>query len=104
MQYRQGDVLLVKVEKLPAKKIKIEREKGRIVLAHGEATGHAHAVDHPNAKFWEAGDDRYLEIPEPTELRHEEHGFIPLAPGVYQVIRQMEYDPDAMEGHHFVGD
>ena len=96
MQYRQGDVLLIKVESLPEKKTKVQREKGRIVLAHGEATGHAHAVSHPKAQFWESNYERFLEITEPAELSHEEHATIPLEKGVYRVIRQMEYHPDGM--------
>ena len=42
--YRQGDVLLRQVAKLPAKATSVKNE-GRIVLAHGEVTGHAHAID-----------------------------------------------------------
>ena len=96
MQYRQGDVLLVKVESLPAKKKKIERESGRIILAHGEVTGHAHAINHPGAQFWlsQVPGDRsaYLELSETTELQHEEHACITLEPGFYQVVRQREFD------------
>lgn len=58
MQYRQGDILLVRVEKLPGKLKSIERENGRVVLAHGEATGHAHSVSHPAAQFWRSREDR----------------------------------------------
>lgn len=44
-QIRQGDVLLVPVSKLPAGCKHIEPEGGRrFVLAHGEVTGHAHAI------------------------------------------------------------
>lgn len=44
-QIRQGDVMLVKVEKLPEGCKHIEPENGvRFVLAHGEVTGHAHAI------------------------------------------------------------
>jgi hypothetical protein len=91
MQYRQGDVLLVRVKNLPCARKQVEREKGRIVLAHGEATNHAHVVTDPRARLWENGGNRYLEVVEPAELTHEEHGAIALEPGRYKVIRQREY-------------
>jgi hypothetical protein len=44
-QIRQGDVMLVPVSALPKDCKAIEPEKGlRFVLAHGEVTGHAHAI------------------------------------------------------------
>ena len=45
--FRQGDVLLVPVrpERLPGHARPLPRDaRGRLVLALGEATGHAHAV------------------------------------------------------------
>lgn len=47
LQIRQGDVQIQQVTKLPAGCTEIKSEGGRIVLAHGEVTGHAHAIyDH----------------------------------------------------------
>lgn len=40
---RQGDVLLIPVDALAAKKLKLKPHTDQ-VLAHGEATGHAHVV------------------------------------------------------------
>lgn len=106
MQYRQGDVLLVKVDSLPAQKKKIERESGRIILAHGEVTGHAHAISHPGAQLWQSQIKNdwsvYLELNETTELQHEEHACITLEPGFYQVVRQREFDPSRLSS--IVGD
>jgi hypothetical protein len=45
---RQGDVLIVPVSSLPAGLEPVKREKGRVVLAHGEVTGHAHAIKDRN--------------------------------------------------------
>lgn len=42
--YRQGDVLLVPIEDLPANLRPVPLEDGRTILARGEITGHAHAV------------------------------------------------------------
>lgn len=44
---RQGDVLLTLVSALPADCTEVPCDRGRIVLAYGEVTGHAHAIaDH----------------------------------------------------------
>ena len=44
---RQGDVLILPVDKLPDGCTEVPNDKGRIVLAYGEVTGHAHAIaDH----------------------------------------------------------
>lgn len=102
--YRQGDVLLVKIDALPKQKMKNVTPKDRIVLAYGEVTGHAHAV-YPEvtvlnktpqlkAKLWDAGAERFLQVMEKTALRHEEHADVPLDPGVYRVVRQREWDEE----------
>lgn len=45
IQIRQGDVFLIPVKTLPAGCKPIQPEAGRrFVLAHGEVTGHAHAI------------------------------------------------------------
>ena len=41
---RQGDVLLVPVDAIPEAAKPVARDHGRVVLAYGEATGHAHAI------------------------------------------------------------
>lgn len=100
MIYRQGDVLLVKVEKLPSNAVDVTPEE-RIVLAYGEVTGHAHALYEPKTqlipqgkvKAWDAGAEKFIQVLEKTALRHEEHSPIVLDPGNYKVIRQREYDP-----------
>lgn len=97
-QLRQGDVLLEKVAELPAGLEPIARENGKIVLAHGEATGHAHAVVNRVAKFFQqpTTGKRFLHIQKPAVLTHQEHATIDLEPGVYEVKRQREYSPEAI--------
>lgn len=91
--YRQGDVLIVKVSSIPKGLKEIAREGGKIVLAHGEATGHSHAIDMPSAKFVinEQTRERYLTLDKVGFLRHEEHAEIKLPAGKYKVIQQVEY-------------
>lgn len=112
--FRQGDVLLVKVDELPKKATKVERKPGeRLVLAYGERTGHAHAIrnDLVTAFRVETANDRalaglpaydFIEVggSNTVALNHEyedgrraEHTPVMLAPGVYQVSAQVEYSP-----------
>lgn len=93
--YRQGDVLLIRVDAPPAGARKRDRRGERIVLALGEATGHAHAVEDLHVEAYERDGQLYLRIPnEPALLRHEEHAPIELPPGSYEVRRQREYAPE----------
>lgn len=96
--YRQGDVLIVPVAALPKKLVPIERENGRVVLAHGEVTGHAHAIkDRDVALFRDpklAAVFMHVSADGPVALEHDEHGSISIPPGDYQIIRQREYQPD----------
>ena len=93
MIYRQGDVLLVPVDEVPAGK-SVEREGGKLILARGEATGHHHAVLDRNAELMESAEAVYLKIMEaPAHLTHQEHATIEVPPGTYRVVRQREYQP-----------
>ena len=95
--YRQGDVLLVTVDVMPSDEARPRpRDGGRLILARGEATGHAHAVSSPLAELLEEPEgDLLLRVHPggPVELTHEQHGPIPLPAGVYRVIRQRQYSP-----------
>jgi hypothetical protein len=92
--YRQGDIFIFAVDEEITGQA-IEREQGRVVLAHGEATGHAHAFTDPSVGFFSIpeSEDRHLRLVKPTTLLHEEHGPITIPPGTYRVRRQREYSP-----------
>jgi len=100
--YRQGDVLLVKVASAPRLPVAARDLAGRIVLAEGEATGHAHAIVDEGAVLRGADlDRRFLEVLKAggVDLVHEEHGVVRVPPGAYRVVRQREYSyPDSMRG------
>lgn len=92
--YRQGDVLLVPAA-LPADARKVERNGERIVLALGEATGHAHAIATPGVQLYERGKERFISVAVATAvLAHEEHGAIEVPAGTYRVLTQREYAPE----------
>jgi hypothetical protein len=98
--YRQGDVLIVPVKTIPKSVEPINREGGRVVLAHGEVTGHAHAIKDRSAALFR--DPKLAAIfmrvsgDTPVALEHDEHNTIEVPPGDYQIIRQREYSPEAI--------
>ena len=98
-QYRQGDVLLLKTRNQDLDEARaVPRDHGRIILAEGEATGHAHAIDSSEAELLEVEEgERYLRVDAPCDLVHEEHAAIALDPGLYRVVRQREYGPGVAE-------
>lgn len=104
---RQGDVLVQRIDCLPSNLKPIPREGGRVVLAHGEVTFHAHAIHDNHATHFSSLSESasapglaavtYLEVNEAmAALTHEEHATIQLPPGNYRVVRQREYSPQAL--------
>lgn len=95
LHYRQGDVLVVAVDAVPESARPVARSAGRLVLAEGEATGHAHAITSPDAILLrdEETDQRFLRLAAGAILGHEEHAPILLPAGTYEVRRQREYVP-----------
>lgn len=105
MIIRQGDVLVIKLQnpvdlekaKAKAKVFKeVQPEKGNVVLAYGEATGHLHGIDSTKARMYEVDGERYLRVSDEVKLTHQEHDHIVLEKGDYKVIRQREYTPQAI--------
>lgn len=114
---RQGDVVLVRVDTLPEGLIETRRDAhGRIVLAHGEKSGHGHAIREKGVtgfRFQSTQEDPsgvsggvdYVLVggSEAAHLNHEyasgqmaEHHPITLPPGIYKVALQREYSPQAI--------
>lgn len=87
--FRQGDVLLRQIPKLP-KALKPKQDK---ILAYGEATGHAHQFSNPLAKLYiDIDGKQYLYLVEDALLEHEEHADILVPEGSYEVVIQREFD------------
>lgn len=105
--YRQGDVLIVAIDNAPENATSVKRENGRVVLAHGEVTGHSHAILDKHAELVTT-DDRLVAVDQaaalyllvhgtkPVDLVHQEHDTITIDPGHYKVIRQTEYTPERL--------
>lgn len=98
--YRQGDVLIEEVAHLPTDAVG-QDSPTKIILAQSEITGHSHVIASSDAQAFQAQGMIYIEILSHTELQHEEHAPVKLAPGYYRVRRQREYLP---EGPRVVGD
>ncbi len=102
--FRQGDILLIPVGSIPAEARKQRRQRGRLILAEGEATGHAHAVVDRGADLYELISEadvaemrqRFLDVATEVALVHDEHATIAVPPGRYEVRRQREYSPEAI--------
>lgn len=92
LQYRQGDLLFVRQDTRPPAELTSRQSD---VIVAGEATGHAHRLQ--AGTILEAPDGAlYLDITQTTQVVHEEHGPITLAPGLWLVVRQREYHPEAI--------
>lgn len=106
-QIRQGDVYLIPVAEVPADAAPVARDKGRLILAYGEVTGHAHAIMAPDAELLATPGataeqvDRYLRIRSSATVVHEEHAPLAIAPGLYRVVIHEEWT-DAMEPRRVV--
>lgn len=97
MLFRHGDVVLEKIEPPPRGK-KVARHARGVVLAEGEATGHAHVIQSRDVQLYESPENdngvRLLRVKRPAVLRHEEHGPITLPEGWYRVRIKRQYSPD----------
>jgi len=86
--YRQGDVWLKKIEKLPNQL----RQKNKI-LAYGEVTGHHHRFEEDDKHVVVLESDngqQYVQVLQDTTLIHEEHGKQTIKPGLFAVVMQEE--------------
>jgi len=99
--FRQGDVLITRIESLPEGLSKVDRA----ILAFGEVTGHSHTIHRgatafslkPQNQVDELTTADYLQVDELiASVTHEEHIAVQLPKGTYKVLRQVEYTPAAL--------
>jgi len=102
---RQGDVLIIDVDEIPEDAEEMKRDDlDRIVLADGEATGHAHVIRGRQVRAYQTATAIYLAVVQQSILEHltreniptKEHDGIPLTPGKKMVVRQVEYTPQGV--------
>jgi hypothetical protein len=101
----QGDLMIRRIETIPAQAVTVTAEKGVFVVAHSE-TGHNHVIEaRPNVELLTTGDPMisYLRVIEATDatetlLEHlrsyDTHETIKITPGNYEIRRQREYSPE----------
>jgi hypothetical protein len=105
---RQGDVLLIRVDKMPKDSKKVPRGKDPrgLVLAVGEGANHAHSILAKNVVLYAHNEDRYVVVGgKGAVLRHAlpgmqptgDHGPIKLPSGVYEFRRQVEYRDEMIQ-------
>jgi len=91
-QRRQGDVLLVKVDDLPANAKKEAIGRKNVIIAHGEVTGHKHQFVFRDAEMFRGGAGQVLRVlKDGAPLQHEEHSPIEFPAGLYERPVQVEH-------------
>lgn len=111
---RQGDVTLLRVDALPARKCEATRgEDGKLIIEHGEVTGHGHRIANKNVTAFRAetaemagraGLD-YLLVGgggarlnhEFSDGRHAEHEAISLREGAWKRCIQVDEDDEGVK-------
>lgn len=97
LQVRQGDVLVIAVDKIPEMK-----QTKRVRLANGEVTGHHHTISDGAVGFAEAEEDlaEFFAVKggdSVAVLTHQEHSAIEIPEGEYRSVIQSEYTPQAIK-------
>jgi hypothetical protein len=93
MKKQQGDVIIRSTETIPDGAVRVKRSLKGLVLAEGEATGHAHRIVEYGADLYEKDGILYIKVEKPVQVQHEEHKPITLTEGFYRVGHVREYDP-----------
>ena len=105
------DTLTIGVERLGQLTVEgeIPRENGQVVLAHGELSGHAHAIPSPDACLYETPDTKArgvkaLKVRAPVSLYHgtprkdhreptdPDHATITLPADTHDVVQQAQWE------------
>lgn len=94
--YRQGDVLIFRVNEIPSELVKTEK----CTLALGEATGHHHTIFEDvqgYASSIEALAEYFEVTGESADLKHQEHDTISIPNGKWRSVIQVEYTPEELK-------
>jgi hypothetical protein len=93
MVIQQGDIILKSISSLPGNLKRAED----LILQHGERTGHRHQfTDNRVQVFVDASGTKFISVPEPAQVFHEEHNPITVSPGNYvlDIVREFNYDTE----------
>lgn len=96
-----GECMIVEVAAIPADAVIEKRSNDcHIIIAPSEVTGNHHVIDNKKENdFYTVGEGpkakRYLNAKVPTTVRcavADRHTEVPIAPGIYEIGFQQEYD------------
>lgn len=96
----QGDLMIRRIDEIPASVKRVEPENGQHILAHSE-TGHHHVIESRAAdRFIDETNAfiAYLDVVDDTVLEHlrsfDTHESYLLPPGKYEVRNAREHTPE----------
>jgi hypothetical protein len=115
VSYRQGDIVLVLLDAVPAEAVPARRDaKNRIVFSLSENTGHAHVIHEPDVQPYRPAGPAEGAFDYPSHvvvgaagatLSHElvtgelaEHRAVHVPQGAYEAGKQVEYKPLWLSG------
>jgi hypothetical protein len=109
-QARQGDVYIInktdsnisadtKARLFTKVGKELAKDQGRIILAYGEVTGHAHAIKDEGVQLFTLKDtgNMLLTVKGEASLGHDEHSTIAIPQGENVVIHQKEYQQGQLQ-------
>ena len=90
----QGDVVISRSNVNLKGMERVPCQNGRLILAKGESTGHAHSINDTDAELWQdpRNQNLYLVAKKEVTLTHEEHAPVTITVGIYTVGIVQEYD------------
>ncbi|MBU1008483.1 hypothetical protein KKA53_05395 [Candidatus Dependentiae bacterium] len=94
----QGDLMVRRVDRIPAEAKPVVAVAGRYIVAHSE-TGHHHTVTATGCEMHEASEFlAYLALATPATIVHERsfdtHEPLYLDEGIWEIRRQREWTPE----------
>lgn len=103
----QGDLIILRIKKLPDNLVKVDPVEGKIVVAHSES-GHDHVMVLERPDVVRAYKDKdtsevdlyemFFEIDEPTRIEHlrsfDTHKSLQVPAGKFMIKRQREHVPE----------
>lgn len=95
----QGDLLIMRIEKLPEGVVEVPANGGHYILAHSE-TGHHHVIERSKTALYRLPEEIYeafLVVSQDAVIEHrrsfDTHHPLKVEPGIYKIKRQREYTP-----------
>jgi hypothetical protein len=92
----QGDVIFIKVNKIPTEGKKIKKTARGYVFAEGEHTGNFHSTV-ADIDCFDVNGKMYVSANESFLVEHQEHNNVTVEPGLYEIRIAKEFDHFAEE-------